>query len=106
MFSSGVVATGTALGEKAVLLDQSLVDQKAVIPAGMPLIVKFTPAVGLNEPNASYPIVIGGEESVVSGGDARLRVDGDAVVTIPLLPATNTFKPDVADRPPAVSSTT
>ena len=47
-----LAATGAA-DVKAVLLDQSLVDQKAVIPGGIPEIVKFTPAVSLNEPNLS-----------------------------------------------------
>ena len=44
---------GAYAAVKAVLLDQSLVDQKAVIPGGIPEIVKLTPAVSLNEPNLS-----------------------------------------------------
>ena len=92
MLLSELAATG-AVAVNVVLVDQLLVDQKAVIPGGNPEIVKFTPAAGSNEPNESYPIVIGGEVSVASGGGARLRVDGDAVVVIPPPPpSTKTFK--------------
>ena len=47
-----LAATG-AVVVKAVLLDQLLVDQKAVIPGGIPEMVKLTPADSLNEPNLS-----------------------------------------------------
>ena len=93
MLLSELTATGAVVVKLTAWFSQSSVDQKAVIPGGNPEIVKFTPAAGSNEPNESYPIVIGGEVSVASGGGARLRVDGDAVVVIPPPPpSTKTFK--------------
>ena len=47
-----LAATGAVVA-KPVLLDQSLVDQKAVIQGGIPEMVKLTPADSLNEPNLS-----------------------------------------------------